>query len=71
VNRYAVYQSSHRGILLDSMTVLERLKTTTPPRVLYHYTTQAKLLGILKSNCMWATAAQYLNDASEYEYGFA
>jgi hypothetical protein len=50
------------------MSVLESLKTTPAPPVLYHYTTQAGLLGILQGNCMWATAAQYLNDSSEYEY---
>jgi hypothetical protein len=36
---------------------------------MYHYTTQAGLLGILRDNCIWATAAQYLNDSSEYAYG--
>jgi hypothetical protein len=51
------------------MTLLERLKTTPAPPVLYHYTTQAGLLGILQSNCIWATAAHYLNDSSEYAYG--
>ena len=51
------------------MTLLERLKTTPAPPVLYHYTTQAGLLGILRSNCIWATAAHYLNDSSEYAYG--
>jgi Protein of unknown function (DUF2971) len=51
------------------MTLLERLKTTPAPPILYHYTTQAGLLGILRNNCMWATAAQYLNDSSEYAYG--
>lgn len=48
---------------------IDPITTTTPPPVLYHYTTQAGLLGILESNCLWATAAQYLNDSSEYEYG--
>ena len=51
------------------MTLLERLKTTPVPPVLYHYTTQGGLLGILRDNCMWATAAHYLNDSSEYAYG--
>src|SRR5205085_1086662 len=51
------------------MTLLERLTTTPVPSVLYHYTTQSGLLGILQDNCMWATAAQYLNDSSEYAYG--
>ena len=51
------------------MTLLERINTTPPPEVLYHYTTQTGLLGILQDNCLWATTADYLNDASEYSYG--
>jgi len=51
------------------MTVLERLKTTPTPDTLYHYTTQAGLLGVLEAHCFWATAARYLNDSSEYLYG--
>jgi hypothetical protein len=51
------------------MTLLERLRTTPVPPVLYHYTTQGGLLGILRDNCIWATAAHYLNDSSEYAYG--
>jgi len=37
------------------------------PTVLYHYTTQTGLLGILKTNSIWATKIHYLNDASEYQ----
>lgn len=37
------------------------------PNVLYHYTTQAGLLGILDSDALWATKIHYLNDASEYQ----
>ena len=37
-----------------------------PPPILYHYTTQVGLLGILKSRELWATHTQYLNDRQEY-----
>jgi len=37
------------------------------PKVLYHYTTQTGLLGILKTDSIWATKIHYLNDASEYQ----
>lgn len=33
--------------------------------VLYHYTTQEGLIGILESNCLWATHYKFLNDYSE------
>ena len=35
------------------------------PELLYHYTTQQGLLGILKDKCIWATHIRYLNDTSE------
>jgi hypothetical protein len=38
---------------------------------LFHYTTALGLKGIVEHNCIWATAASYLNDASEIEYGAA
>lgn len=40
---------------------------SNPPPVLYHYTTQAGLLGILQSDAIWATKIHYLNDSSEYQ----
>ena len=49
------------GILTD---VLYRDLTKT----LYHYTTQAGLLGIIKNKDIWATHTQYLNDAREYRH---
>lgn len=39
-----------------------------PPTLLYHYTTVEGLLGILKSNTLWATHVGYLNDATELTY---
>ncbi len=38
--------------------------------ILYHYTDQKGLLGILESRCLWATEIQYLNDAQEFWYAF-
>ncbi len=37
----------------------------TPPKIIYHYTTQDGLLGILRESALWATKIQYLNDTSE------
>lgn len=67
--RFPRLTSQSRYIDCKQMTLLKRLKTTPAPPVLYHYTTQAGLLGILQDNCIWATAAHYLNDSSEYRYG--
>lgn len=41
-----------------------------PPEILYHYTTQIGLLGILSKGSLWATKIHYLNDAAEYELAF-
>ncbi len=36
---------------------------------LFHYTTSTGLQGIIESNCLHASAAYFLNDSSEVEYG--
>jgi hypothetical protein len=40
------------------------------PDVLYHYTTQPGILGILQNDSIWATKIHYLNDSSEYRLTF-
>jgi hypothetical protein len=37
--------------------------------ILYHYTTQQGLLGIIQSECLWATHCKYLNDKQEFRQG--
>ncbi len=41
---------------------------TQPPEMIYHYTTQKGLIGILESKAIWATNLYYLNDSSELRY---
>ncbi len=36
--------------------------------VIYHYTTEEGLRGILESQCLWATHFQYLNDTEEIQH---
>ncbi|MBI1376851.1 MAG: DUF2971 domain-containing protein [Frankiales bacterium] len=43
----------------------------TEPEVLYHYTDAAGLLGIIRSHTIWATDAEFLNDAQEMKFGRA
>lgn len=38
----------------------------SPPDILYHYTGQLGLLGIVSNAELWATKIQYMNDASEF-----
>lgn len=41
-----------------------------PEGLLYHYTDQKGLLGIIEDKCLWATHSQFLNDLSEYRIVF-
>lgn len=47
----------------------EMIDLASPAGVLYHYTSVTGLQGILQSNRLWATAAYFMNDSSEIEYG--
>ena len=44
------------------------MSTEKPPSILYHYTSQEGLLGIIKNREVWATEIFYLNDTIEYKY---
>src|SRR4051794_36310956 len=48
------------------MNAVEHLLARQYDGILYHYTTQKGLLGIVESAEIWATDVQYLNDASEF-----
>jgi hypothetical protein len=39
---------------------------TVPPDILYHYTDQGGLLGIVEKAELWGTKLQYMNDATEF-----
>jgi hypothetical protein len=41
-----------------------------PEGLLYHYTGEEGLLGILESGAIWATHVRYLNDSSEFTLGW-
>jgi hypothetical protein len=43
------------------------IKEEAEPELLYHYTDQQGLLGIIEDGCIWATHFRYLNDTSEGE----
>src|SRR4051812_28618094 len=39
------------------------------PKVLYHYTDAAGLLGIVRDRKIWLTDFRYMNDAMEFRHG--
>ena len=49
---------------------LLRAEPINTPKILYHYTTQRGLVGIVHSRSAWATNISYLNDATEFIYTF-
>jgi Protein of unknown function (DUF2971) len=49
------------------MNVKEILRRQ-PPDLLYHYTTQNGLLGVVTSREIWASHTQYLNDSREFRH---
>jgi hypothetical protein len=51
-----------------SRAILNDVLAHTPSGPLYHYTTQAGLIGIFKNKEIWATHTQYLNDRSEFRH---
>jgi Protein of unknown function (DUF2971) len=48
---------------------LGRLTRGQPPETIFHYTTAEGLLGIVRSNRLWASDLLYMNDSTEVEYG--
>ncbi len=50
---------------------LRKLTKRKVNRTLYHYTSQEGFLGILNTNEIWATNAQYLNDTKEMNYAIS
>jgi hypothetical protein len=50
--------------------VLAPFLPDTAPGVLYHYTDQAGLLGILRTRAIWLTDIRLLNDEAEFTYTY-
>src|SRR5436305_12495445 len=50
------------------MANVREMLERTPPAVLYDYTTQQGLLGIIRDREIWASHTQYLNDVLEFRH---
>jgi hypothetical protein len=55
---------------MSNGSVISRILNTGVPNSLYHYTSSAGLMGIIKSNKIWTTKIHYLNDKSEIQLAF-
>jgi hypothetical protein len=58
-------RSGHRKVV-NRMEALNRTLAQRFDGLLYHYTSQRGLLGILNTGEIWATDMRYLNDSSEF-----
>ncbi|MEX2374394.1 MAG: DUF2971 domain-containing protein [Dehalococcoidia bacterium] len=52
--------------MIDPSPALVALLNRKPPQRLYHYTSVGGIDGIARSKVVWASAAQYMNDAQEF-----
>ena len=59
------HRSRDRTLNLKN-AILNDVLSRKPEKPLYHYTTQAGLLGIIRDRQIWATHTQYLNDRREF-----
>ncbi|MBU0621528.1 MAG: DUF2971 domain-containing protein [Gammaproteobacteria bacterium] len=50
---------------------LESMESREPPKLIYHYTNDAGLRGILETGQLWLTDIFNLNDPSELSHGFS
>ena len=50
------------------MASVNAILSQQPPEILYHYTGQEGLLGIIGKKEIWASHTQYLNDQSEFRH---
>ena len=51
--------------------LVDKLKARTPPPIIYHYTGDVGLRGILETGRLWLTDVFSLNDPSELNHGFS
>src|SRR5262245_59435591 len=51
--------------LSDKPTITSEIVTRDRPKSLFHYTTAAGLIGIIETQTLWATHANFLNDSAE------
>ena len=50
------------------MASVREILSRQPPKILYHYTDQEGLLGIIGEKEIWASHTQYLNDQREFRH---
>ena len=50
------------------MASVKEILSRQPPKILYHYTDQEGLLGIIGKKEIWASHTQYLNDQREFRH---
>lgn len=54
--------------MLSTIKQERTLPAHWPSKLLYHYTSAHALMGIIDSDCLWASQCQYLNDSAEFQH---
>src|SRR5271166_4085665 len=62
------YQRDATKVLQD---FIKKVEAKTPPPLLYHYTNDAGLAGIIESGQLWFSDIFALNDPSELRHGLS
>ncbi len=69
-NATVTYSLENFSRYLDDVFRKNRRSTASVPQHLYHYTTPAGLVGIVKNQQLWASNVEFLNDTSEPSHAF-
>ncbi len=54
---------------IKNSVVLDEKYLSDIPDVIYHYTSIAAFMDIVRNKVLWASRAEFLNDANEFQYG--
>lgn len=63
-----MWESSGVVVSIAHAVNVKEILHRDPPKILYHYTTQPGLLGIVSGKEIWASHTQYLNDVREFQH---
>jgi hypothetical protein len=66
---YLSFQGIGVSVIIMGKNILDEVfKEPHPDRLLYHYTTQEGIKGIIEKKVLWCTHSQFMNDSSEFKY---
>jgi|GEM_PF-6150883 hypothetical protein len=58
-----------KAVYYDKVFALDAKHLGAAPSIVYHYTNTASFMSIIQNKTLWASRAEFLNDAQEFRYG--